>query len=120
MNDLLFTEKMENPSVKDLPKIADTLKGELEKDHQLKKTEVQRPLPPQIIGKNLTKMLFCLQVTEKVVLPSAEDLKAEKTHESLLQGVETFSPEKLNPTKTREPASASDGKLKIYKILIVS
>ena len=55
---------------------------------------------------------FLFQVTEKQVLPSAEDLKAEKTHESLLQGVETFSPEKLNPTKTREPASATDGNFK--------
>lgn len=31
---------MEKTPVKDLPKIAETLKGELEKDHQLKKTEV--------------------------------------------------------------------------------
>lgn len=63
------------------------------------------------ISKTIMRFLFefLFQVTEKQVLPSAEDLKAEKTHESLLQGVETFSPEKLNPTKTREPASATDG-----------
>lgn len=34
----------ETPAVKDLPKLADNLKGELEKDHNLKKTEVRTDL----------------------------------------------------------------------------
>ena len=58
----------------------------------------------------LIKWIFTFQVHEKVVLPTAEDLKQEKVHESLLQGVETFSPDHLKPTKTREPASATEGK----------
>ena len=48
------------------------------------------------------------QVNEKQVLPSAEDVKAEKTHQGLIQGVESFTPEKLNKTKTREPATGAD------------
>merc|ERR1711971_898460 len=56
------------------------------KDHQLKKTST----------------------TEKQVLPSADDVKAEKTHRGLLQGVEGFTPDKLKPTKTREPESGAD------------
>merc|ERR1711997_642187 len=77
---------MSSPAVKDLPTIANGLKGELEKDHQLKKTST----------------------TEKQVLPSADDVKAEKTHQGLLQGVEGFTPDKLKPTKTREPESGAD------------
>ena len=48
-------------------------------------------------------------MTEKIVLPTAEDMKAEKTHQGLIQGVESFTPDKLKPAKTREPASGSDG-----------
>ena len=33
--------KMSSPAVKDLPKIENTLKGEIEKDHNLKPTEVK-------------------------------------------------------------------------------
>jgi len=51
-------------------------------------------------------------VNEKTVLPSAEDLKLEKVHEGLIKGVEAFSPENLKPTKTREPASATEGNFK--------
>jgi hypothetical protein len=54
----------ESPSVKDLPKIADSLKGELMQEHALKPTEAN----------------------EKIVLPSAEDLKMEKTHQNILSG----------------------------------
>jgi hypothetical protein len=79
---------MASPCVNDLPKIANTLKGELEQDHKLKPTEV----------------------TEKQVLPTADDVKAEKTHQGLIQGVEKFSADQLKQTKTREPASAADGK----------
>ena len=50
--------------VKELPKIADDLKGELLKERSLKPTEAQ----------------------EKIVLPSAEDVKQEKTHQNMLTG----------------------------------
>jgi len=74
------------PAVKDLPKIDQTLAGQIATEHKLKNVEV----------------------TEKNVLPSAEDLKQEKTHQGLLKGVEEFTPEKLNQVKTREPASGAD------------
>jgi hypothetical protein len=54
----------ETPSVKDLPKIAESLKGELMQEHALKHTDPN----------------------EKIVLPSAEDLKMEKTHQNILSG----------------------------------
>ena len=56
---------------------------------------------------NFKSIIF--QMTEKIVLPTAEDVKAEKTHQGLIQGVESFTPDKLKPAKTREPASGSDG-----------
>merc|ERR1739844_458590 len=39
---------------------------------------------------------------------SADDVKAEKTHQGLIQGVESFSVDNLKPTKTREPQSGAD------------
>ena len=50
------------------------------------------------------------QVAEKIVLPSAEDLKAEKTHENLQKGIEGFTPDKLKQVKTKEPASGAECK----------
>ena len=47
-------------------------------------------------------------MSEKNILPSAEDLKAEKVHEGVLKGVEGFTPDKLKQTKTREAASPLD------------
>ena len=52
--------------VKDLPKIASDLKGELLKERSLKPTEAQ----------------------EKNVLPSADDVKQEKTHQNIMTGEE--------------------------------
>ena len=49
---------------KEMPRIQDALKGELLKEHSLKKTEAN----------------------EKNVLPSAEDVKQEKTHQNMLSG----------------------------------
>ena len=60
---------MSTTTVKDLPKellIADNLKGELLKEHNLKHTEA----------------------TEKNPLPTAEDLKQEKTHQNIITGKE--------------------------------
>ena len=51
-----------------------------------------------------------IQVAEKNVLPSAEDLKAEKTHENLQKGIEGFTPDKLKSVKTKEPATGADCK----------
>ena len=56
-------------------------------------------------------IILFFQTTEKQVLPSADDVKAEKTHQGLLQGVEGFTPDKLKPTKTREPESGADCKI---------
>ena len=50
-----------------------------------------------------------VETAEKNVLPTADDVKAEKTHQGLIEGVETFSSEKLKSVKTREPASGKDG-----------
>ena len=50
------------------------------------------------------------QVEEKVVLPSADDLKAEKTHETLLKGIEGSTPDKLHQVKTRESATGFERK----------
>ena len=44
-------------------------------------------------------------------MPSAEDLKAEKTHENLQKGIEGFTPDKLKAVKTKEPASGAECKL---------
>ena len=60
---------MSTTTVKDLPKellIADNLKGELLTEHNLKHTEA----------------------TEKNPLPTAEDLKQEKTHQNIITGKE--------------------------------
>eukprot|EP00095_Tigriopus_kingsejongensis_P010086 snap_masked-scaffold774_size99688-processed-gene-0.3 protein:Tk10086 transcript:snap_masked-scaffold774_size99688-processed-gene-0.3-mRNA-1 annotation:"ib isoform4" len=73
-------------AVKDLPKLQDNIKDEILSPHKLKETHVN----------------------EKNVLPSAEDVKQEKTHQSLIQGVETFQSDKLHHVKTREPASGAD------------
>lgn len=74
------------PALKDLPKIEGSLKDELVKPHELKKTEV----------------------AEKIALPTAEDLKQEKTREGVLKGVEGFTADKLTPVKTREPLSGAE------------
>jgi len=77
---------MAAPSVKDLPKMDETIQQEVAKEHNLKHVET----------------------TEKVVLPTADDVKQEKTHQGLIQGVEGFTPEKLKKVNTREPASGAD------------
>ena len=60
---LLQINKM-SEAKKEMPRIQDALKGELLKEHSLKKTEAN----------------------EKNVLPSAEDVKQEKTHQNMLSG----------------------------------
>eukprot|EP00092_Neocalanus_flemingeri_P039232 GFUD01042710.1.p1 GENE.GFUD01042710.1~~GFUD01042710.1.p1 ORF type:complete len:176 (+),score=67.70 GFUD01042710.1:55-582(+) len=70
-------------TVKDLPKdllIADGLKGELLKEHKLKPTEA----------------------TEKNLLPTAEDVQQEKTHQNILTGIAGFKSDSLKPTETME------------------
>jgi len=71
-------------TVKDLPKevlIADGLKGELlGGDIKLKPTDS----------------------TEKNVLPTAEDMKKEKTHEGIMTGIAGFQAESLKHTETKE------------------
>eukprot|EP00092_Neocalanus_flemingeri_P075898 GFUD01094093.1.p1 GENE.GFUD01094093.1~~GFUD01094093.1.p1 ORF type:complete len:277 (+),score=104.37 GFUD01094093.1:42-872(+) len=74
---------MSATTVKDLPKellIADNLKGELLQEHNLKHTEAE----------------------EKNSLPTAEDLKQEKTHQNIITGIEGFKSDSLKPTETME------------------
>jgi len=71
----------DNPTLENLPKVDADFKSELEKfSNNLKPTNTQ----------------------EKVVLPTAEDVAAEKTQQALLQGVEGFDTNKLKPTDTQE------------------
>lgn len=51
--------------------------------------------------------LLSLQTSEKVSLPTAEDVQQEKTHQGLIQGVEKGV--QLQHVKTREPASGAEG-----------
>ena len=88
MSMIIFQVKMAAPTVKDLPKMDETIQQEVAKEHNLKHVET----------------------AEKVVLPTADDVKQEKTHQGLIQGVEGFTPEKLKKVNTREPASGADGK----------
>jgi len=74
------------PGTENLPKVEANLKEEIEKPSELKHVEV----------------------AEKIVLPSAEDLKNEKVHENLQKGIEGFTPDKLKAVKTKEPASGAD------------
>merc|ERR1711874_808788 len=45
------------------------------------------------------------ETKEKVVLPGKEEIKAEKTIQGMLQGVEGFAKDSLKDVRTREPAS---------------
>jgi hypothetical protein len=69
--------------VKDLPKemlIADSIKGQLMGEIKLKPTDS----------------------AEKNVLPTAEDMKQEKTHQGIMTGIAGFQAENLKPTETKE------------------
>merc|ERR1711997_1388040 len=70
---------MSSPA-KDLPKIADQLKGEILAERSLKPTEAQ----------------------EKNVLPSADDVKQEKNHQNIMTGITGFKSDSLKPTETVE------------------
>ncbi|KAG5891950.1 hypothetical protein JTB14_002224 [Gonioctena quinquepunctata] len=76
------------PSLKDLPKVAGDLKSELEgfKSSNLKNADTQ----------------------EKVVLPSAEDVAAEKSEKALIEGIERYDTSKLKPTLTQEKNTLPD------------
>merc|ERR1712025_131688 len=77
------TEDMENIAVKDIPQeklIKNSLKDELLGEHNLKHTEA----------------------AEKIVLPTAEDVKTEKNHQNILNGIEAFKCDNLKPTETKE------------------
>ena len=105
----------DSPAVKDLPKLDSTISAEIAKDHKLKPTEVKTFSRALSSGNFPKTNYFFLQVTEKVVLPTAEDVKAEKTHQGLIQGVENFSTDQLKAAKTREPATGLDCKLSMIQ-----
>ena len=109
----------ESPAVKDLPKIDDTLKGQLLGSHNLKHQEAaeKNVLPSAqdikeekihenvltgITGFDQTK-LKDVETKEKVVLPDSEQIQTEKTHQNLLHGVEGGV--QLKHVKTREPST---------------
>ncbi|XP_017786097.1 PREDICTED: uncharacterized protein LOC108569163 isoform X3 [Nicrophorus vespilloides] len=71
------------PSLKDLPKVAGDLKSELE-------------------GFNKSNNLKNADTQEKIILPSAEDVELEKTHNALIAGVENFQQSTLKRTDTKE------------------
>nr|XP_014099388.2 thymosin beta [Bactrocera oleae]XP_014099389.2 thymosin beta [Bactrocera oleae]XP_036232581.1 thymosin beta [Bactrocera oleae] len=73
---------MASPALKDLPKVAENLKSQLE-------------------GFNTDKLKNA-STHEKIVLPTAEDVAAEKTQQSLISGIATFDPSNLKPTETNE------------------
>jgi len=54
------------------------------------------------------KTMKTVAVEEKIVLPDTETLQAEKTHESFLKGVESFSHESLAHVRTPEPVSGAE------------
>merc|ERR1712113_101441 len=112
-------EMAESPAVKDLPKIDDTLKGQLLGSHNLKHQEAaeKNVLPSAqdikeekihenvltgITGFDQTK-LKDVETKEKVVLPDSEQIQTEKTHQNLLHGVEGGV--QLKHVKTREPST---------------
>jgi len=110
------------PGTENLPKVEANLKEEIEKPSELKHVEVIELID---IGRSLwvynicngllsghiiKPLSFTFQVAEKIVLPSAEDLKNEKVHENLQKGIEGFTPDKLKAVKTKEPASGADRK----------
>ncbi|XP_036319746.1 thymosin beta isoform X2 [Rhagoletis pomonella] len=73
---------MASPALKDLPKVAENLKSQLE-------------------GFN-TEQLKNASTHEKIVLPTAEDVAAEKTQQSLISGIAAFNPSNLKHTETNE------------------
>ncbi|KAK2717696.1 hypothetical protein QYM36_006467, partial [Artemia franciscana] len=70
------------PSVKDLPKVDNNLKTQLENFSQSKLKDVE--------------------TQEKLVLPTAEDITSEKQRQQFLDGVTNFPKDKLKRTETQE------------------
>ncbi|KAH7724365.1 TTH-1 protein [Aphelenchoides avenae] len=69
-----------SPTLEELPKISADLKQEVTKDHPLKHVEVN----------------------EKNVLPTEQDLKQEKEHERFKQDIESFPSKTLRQVSTEE------------------
>merc|ERR1711913_165410 len=53
-------------------------------------------------GELLAGKLKPTDPTEKNVLPTAEDMKQEKNHQGILNGIEGFTSDSLKPTETKE------------------
>ncbi|XP_017472727.1 PREDICTED: uncharacterized protein LOC108363769 [Rhagoletis zephyria] len=89
---------MASPALKDLPKVAENLKSQLE-------------------GFN-TEQLKNASTHEKIVLPTAEDVAAEKTQQSLISGIAAFNPSNLKHTETNEKNPLPDkevGNMVLFK-----
>merc|ERR1712029_760712 len=78
-----YTTTMETVAIKDIPRemlIGATLKDELLGDRNLRPTEA----------------------AEKNVLPTAEDVKSERSHRNILSGIEAFKSDALKHAETKE------------------
>jgi len=76
------------PTLENLPKVDADLKSELEK------------FKPELMKKASTQ--------EKSILPTAEDVAAEKTQQAILKGVEGFDTNNLKHTETQEKVVLPD------------
>jgi len=81
----------ESPTLESLPKVDADLKSELES------------FKPSLMKS--------VSTTEKVVLPSAEDVAAEKTQEAIKKGIEDFDQNNLKHTKTQEKIVLPDAEV---------
>jgi len=80
-----------SPTLESLPKVDADLKSELES------------FKPSLMKS--------VSTSEKVVLPTAEDVAAEKTQVALLKGVEDFDQNNLKHTKTQEKIVLPDAEV---------
>eukprot|EP00099_Drosophila_melanogaster_P026403 NP_726909.1 ciboulot, isoform C [Drosophila melanogaster] len=87
------------PALKDLPKVAENLKSQLEGFNQdkLKNASTQ----------------------EKIILPTAEDVAAEKTQQSIFEGITAFNQNNLKHTETNEknplPDKEGEGEESVHR-----
>nr|CAD7576159.1 unnamed protein product [Timema californicum] len=102
-----------SPSVKDLPKVSLDLKSELEgfKATDMKKTETQEKIVLPTAEVHPTKIRTSISPSSAVKLNTTSalanysteaDVRQERRHSDLIQGVESFSTDRLKRTNTNE------------------
>ena len=80
-------------------------------DYQTQQNRVRLLCMQSLGGKIFQRFSFSFQVEEKNVLPTAEDVKTEKTHQGIFKGVEGFEKTELKHQQTREPLSGTEREL---------